>query len=73
MKKWSDQTLTIAAMAPFTDRPITLTDAAHIRHHECDRISAICTELRKLGIQVDEYQDGLTIYPGQPRPIVRLS
>lgn len=68
MKKWSDQTLTIAAMAPFTDGPITLTDAAHIRHHECDRIAAICGELSKLGISVEEHPDGLTIYPGQPLP-----
>ncbi|MFC7679876.1 3-phosphoshikimate 1-carboxyvinyltransferase [Paenibacillus sp. GCM10028914] len=66
MKKWSDQTLTIAAMAPFADGPITLTDAAHIRHHECDRISAICAELTKLGLHVEEHHDGLTIYPGQP-------
>lgn len=68
MKKWSDQTLTIAAMAAFTDGPITLTDAAHIRHHECDRISAICEELTKLGIRVVEHEDGLTVYPGQPIP-----
>ncbi|CAN7486360.1 3-phosphoshikimate 1-carboxyvinyltransferase [Paenibacillus sp. LjRoot153] len=68
MKKWSDQTLTIAALAPFADGPITLTDAAHIRHHECDRIAAMCSELGKLGILVEEHQDGLTIYPGQPLP-----
>ncbi|AFC29340.1 AroA2 [Paenibacillus mucilaginosus 3016] len=68
MRKSSDQTLTIAALAPFADGPITLTDAAHIRHHECDRISAICAELSKLGIRVDEHHDGLTVYPGRPVP-----
>lgn len=68
MKRWSDQTLTLAAMAPFADGPITLTDAAHIRHHECDRIAAICAELRKLGNRVKEHEDGLTVYPGEPRP-----
>jgi len=68
MKRWSDQTLTVAALAPFADGPITLTDAAHIRHHECDRIAAICAELTKAGIRVDEHPDGLTVYPGQPRP-----
>ncbi|WP_248925135.1 3-phosphoshikimate 1-carboxyvinyltransferase [Paenibacillus hamazuiensis] len=68
MKRWSDQTLTMAALACFADGPVTLTDAAHIRHHECDRIAAICTELRKLGIRVEEREDGLTVHPGQPRP-----
>ncbi len=67
MGKWSDQTLTVAALAVFADGPITMVDAAHIRHHECDRISAVCTELRKLGIQVDEHHDGLTVYPGVPQ------
>ncbi|UKS25781.1 3-phosphoshikimate 1-carboxyvinyltransferase [Paenibacillus sp. HWE-109] len=68
MQRWSDQTLTLAALAPFADGPITLTDAAHIRHHECDRIAAICQELRKLGIEVEEHADGLTVHPGQPQP-----
>ncbi|OXM87575.1 3-phosphoshikimate 1-carboxyvinyltransferase [Paenibacillus rigui] len=70
MQRMSDQTLTIAAMAPFADGPITLTDAAHIRHHECDRIAAVCKELRKLNIQVEEHADGLTVYPGRPEPAV---
>ncbi|WP_308639526.1 3-phosphoshikimate 1-carboxyvinyltransferase [Paenibacillus silvisoli] len=68
MKKWSDQTLTLAALAVFADGPITMTDAAHIRQHECDRIAAICEELGKLGIRVTEREDGLTVYPGEPVP-----
>ncbi|MCC2686414.1 MAG: AroA2 [Paenibacillaceae bacterium] len=68
MKKWSDQTLTIAALAPFADGPITLKDAEHIRHHECDRISAICKELGKLGVPVEEHPDGLIVYPAEPSP-----
>ncbi|SFF41055.1 3-phosphoshikimate 1-carboxyvinyltransferase [Paenibacillus algorifonticola] len=67
MQKWSDQTLTLAVLAIFTDGSITLKDAAHIRHHECDRIAAICTELGKLGIHVMEHEDGLTVYPGKPQ------
>lgn len=70
MKEMSDQTLTLAVLAPFASGPITMRDVEHIRHHESDRISAICTELRKMGIQVDEFQDGLTVYPGTPEASV---
>ena len=67
MLDMSDQTLTLAAIAPFATAPITLRDIEHIRYHESDRISAMCTELQKLGIKVKEYKDGLTVYPGTPR------
>ncbi len=67
MLDMSDQTLTLAAIAPFTTGPITIRDVEHIRYHESDRISAICTELQKLGIKVEEFKDGLTVYPGTPR------
>nr|WP_236690289.1 3-phosphoshikimate 1-carboxyvinyltransferase [Alkalihalobacillus macyae] len=68
MKEMSDQTLTLASLAVFASGPITMRGVEHIRHHESDRISAICTELTKLGIKVEEYEDGLTVYPGTPHP-----
>lgn len=67
MKEMSDQTLTLAAIAPFASGPITMRNVEHIRHHESDRLTAICTELTKLGIDVEEYPDGLTVYPGNPQ------
>ena len=67
MKPLSDATLTLAALAPFANAPITMTNVAHIRHHESDRIAAICTELTRAGIKVDEHPDGLTVYPGTPQ------
>ncbi|SFI63630.1 3-phosphoshikimate 1-carboxyvinyltransferase [Thermoflavimicrobium dichotomicum] len=67
MKEMSDQTLTLAAVAPFADGPIAIHDVAHIRHHECDRISAIVQLLTQMGIRVEERKDGLTVYPGQPK------
>jgi 3-phosphoshikimate 1-carboxyvinyltransferase len=67
MKEMSDQALTLAAMAPFADAPITITDVGHIRNHECDRIRAMCESLGRLGITVVEHEDGMTIYPGTPR------
>ena len=66
MRPLSDATLTLAAIAPFADGPIHMHSVAHIRHHECDRISAMCASLNKLGIQVEEHGDGLTVYPGMP-------
>lgn len=67
MRPLSDATLTLAAIAPFADGPIHMHGVAHIRHHECDRISAMCQSLSALGIKVEEHEDGLTVYPGTPK------
>ena len=64
MSAFSDQALTLAAIAPFADAPITIEGIGHIRMQECDRIKAITTNLRALGIKVDEKEDAVTIYPG---------
>ncbi|MDM8099879.1 MULTISPECIES: 3-phosphoshikimate 1-carboxyvinyltransferase [Oceanobacillus] len=68
MKEMSDQALTLAAIAPFADGPITIKGVAHIRHHESDRISVICKALTQLGIITEEFNDGLKVYPGKPKP-----
>ncbi|MCL6446310.1 MAG: 3-phosphoshikimate 1-carboxyvinyltransferase [Alicyclobacillus sp.] len=73
MKEMSDQALTLAAIAPFADGPITITDVAHIRAHESDRIQAMCASLTELGIQVEEHPDGMTIHPGTPKPATLAS
>jgi 3-phosphoshikimate 1-carboxyvinyltransferase len=67
MRPLSDATLTLAALAPFADGPITITGVAHIRHHESDRIAAMCRSLEKLGVPVVERPDGMTITPAAPR------
>ncbi len=68
MKEMSDQALTLAAIAPFADGPVTIKDIAHIRHHESNRMSVICEALATLGIEVEELDDGLKVYPGNPEP-----
>lgn len=70
MKLMSDQAITIAALAPFADGPITVTNVAHIRHHESDRIAVICQALRQLEVRVEERQDGFTVYPSLPKGAV---
>lgn len=59
----SDTFLTLAAVAPLLDGPTTITGIAHTRKQETDRVAAVATELRKLGQEVDETEDALTIHP----------
>ncbi len=63
----SDTAQTLAAIAPFAEGPTTFRGVEHARLKETDRVAALATELRKLGQQVEERPDGLTIVP---QPIV---
>ncbi len=65
MHAFSDQALTLAAVAPFADSPTTITGIGHIRYQECNRIQAIVTELTRLGVRCEELDDGVRIYPGE--------
>ena len=65
MNDISDTVMTLGAVACFADGPTTIRNVAHIRHKETDRIAALATELRKLGAEVEERADGLTITPRQ--------
>ena len=69
MGSFSDQALTLAAIAPFTDSPVTIRGISHIRLQECDRIEAILENMKRMGIRTQcSPGDVLTIYPGDPRP-----
>jgi len=59
----SDTAQTLAAVAPFATTPTRIRGIASARFKETDRISATCAELNKIGVQVDEHEDGMTIYP----------
>ena len=62
----SDTVQTLAAVALFAEGPTTIRNVAHIRHKETDRIGNLAAELRKVGGEVVESSDGLTI---TPRPL----
>jgi 3-phosphoshikimate 1-carboxyvinyltransferase len=66
MNDISDTVMTLAAVACFAEGPTTIRNVAHIRHKETDRLAALATELRRVGAEVDEFADGLTI---TPRPL----
>lgn len=56
-------TPTVAALAALADDPSHLRGIAHLRGHETDRLAALSNEINKLGGNVTETADGLTIVP----------
>lgn len=68
MNDFSDQALTLAAMAPFCNSDVHITHIGHIRGQECDRLHAMSEELTKRGIICTEETDAITIKPGTPSP-----
>ena len=68
MRAISDTALTLAAIAPFANSKVTIRNIEHTRWQETDRIHAMVTELRKLGVPIVEHQDGLEISPASITP-----
>jgi 3-phosphoshikimate 1-carboxyvinyltransferase len=66
MNAISDTVQTLAVTALFAAAPTRIRNVAHIRHKETDRIGATACELRKLGANVTEFEDGLLV---EPRPL----
>ncbi|MBD8605579.1 3-phosphoshikimate 1-carboxyvinyltransferase [Aeromicrobium sp. CFBP 8757] len=56
----------VAAMAALAGGPSHLRGVAHLRGHETDRLAALVAEIRRLGGDADETDDGLVI---RPRPL----
>ena len=65
-----DTAQTLAAVAPFASGPTTIRGIASARQKETDRVAALCAELARLGLRVEEHPDGLTITPGPIHPAV---
>jgi 3-phosphoshikimate 1-carboxyvinyltransferase len=62
-----DEIPVLAAIAPYTENGIEIRDARELRVKESDRIAAIASNLRAMGGQAEEFEDGLKI-PGRQRP-----
>ena len=63
MRDIPDTAQTLAAVSPFASSPTRIRGIASARVKETDRVSATCTELKRLGVHVVEHEDGMTIYP----------
>lgn len=59
-----DMAATLAVIALFADGPTKIKNVPNLRIKESDRISALCSELKKLGAEIKENHDGLEIFPG---------
>lgn len=69
MKDFSDQAMTMAALAPFAQGITVIKNIGHIRFQETDRIRGILTELGRMGVRCEEAPelDGIRIFPGEVR------
>jgi len=60
-----DEIPVLAAISPYTEQGIDVRDAKELRVKESDRIAAVAANLRLMGAQVEEREDGLKIPGGQ--------
>jgi len=71
MRDIPDTAQTLAVVAPFANSSTRIRGIASARVKETDRVSATCTELARLGVSVEEHEDGMTILPVEKtRPAV---
>lgn len=56
-----DEIPVLAAIAPYTEDGIEIRDAKELRVKESDRIASVATNLRAMGAEVEEREDGLKI------------
>jgi 3-phosphoshikimate 1-carboxyvinyltransferase len=60
-----DEFPAFAAAAAFAEGASIVTDAGELRNKESDRISALCEEMRRLGVDIQEQADGFEIRGGR--------
>ncbi len=60
-----DELPVLAAIAPYTSGGIRIRDARELRVKESDRIALVAKNLRAMGAEVAEFEDGLDVPGGQ--------
>ncbi len=61
-----DELPVLAAIAPYTRGGIRIRDARELRVKESDRIALVAQNLRAMGAEVQEFEDGLDVPGNQP-------
>jgi 3-phosphoshikimate 1-carboxyvinyltransferase len=60
-----DELPVLAAIGPYTAQGIRIRDAKELRVKESDRIALVARNLRAMGAEVEEFEDGLDVPGGQ--------
>jgi 3-phosphoshikimate 1-carboxyvinyltransferase len=68
MNAFSDTMITLSAIAPFAEGPTTIKNVGHTRLQESDRLSAVATELTRLGVKTQTTSSFIRIIPNKIRP-----
>jgi 3-phosphoshikimate 1-carboxyvinyltransferase len=68
MNAFSDTMITLAAISPFATSPTTIKNVGHTRLQETDRLSAVATELNRLGVKTHTTASSIRIIPDIVRP-----
>ncbi|MDR3211096.1 MAG: 3-phosphoshikimate 1-carboxyvinyltransferase [Planctomycetota bacterium] len=63
MRSRSEMALTLGVLAVFADAPITMTNLAHIRGHESDRLAVLAHTLAAVGVKTEAGDDWIRIHP----------
>ena len=62
MGNMPDVVPTLAVVAAFAEGDTVITNIEHLRIKECDRLTAVVTELGKLGVNIEEHQSSMVIH-----------
>ncbi len=60
-----DELPVLAAIGPYTSGGIRIRDAKELRVKESDRIALVTKNLKAMGAEVEEFEDGLDVPGGQ--------
>jgi 3-phosphoshikimate 1-carboxyvinyltransferase len=66
MNDTPDVVQTLASVAVFAEGNTRIRNVSNLRYKETDRITAIVNELKKVGVEVKEFDDGIEIIPSPP-------
>ena len=63
-----DEIPILAVLGTLTDSGLEIRSASELRRKECDRIAALVYNLRNMGAEVDEFEDGFFVHPCTLKP-----